>query len=125
VCLCYSPSFFCSCSGDLRALHSFPTRRSSDLDAENNIVLSDAFLCQLPKQGNQEIYSFLLQENYSFQSHFFSLHEGNIVLSRLYYDAEITLEQGKNLFAEMFEKADYYDTLLIEQYHCLPIARES
>lgn len=98
---------------------------SISYDAENNIVLSDAFLCQLPKQGNQEIYSFLLQENYSFQSHFFSLHEGNIVLSRLYYDAEITLEQGKNLFAEMFEKADYYDTLLIEQYHCLPIARES
>lgn len=94
-------------------------------DPENNFVICDAFLCQLPRQGVGEIYRFLLGENYSFNGSFLSVHEGNIVLSNLFYDTEITPENGKSLFTDLFEKADYYDTLLIEKYHCLPLLREA
>jgi serine protease Do len=40
------------------------------------------------------------------------------------YDVEMTVESGLPLFEKLFKKADYYDTLLIEKYGCLPILEE-
>lgn len=97
---------------------------SINYNPEQHFVIFDAFLCLLPKTGNREIYHFLLGENFSLNGGFFSLHEGNVVLSNLFFDTEITQENGSTLFSGLFEKADYYDTLLIETYHCLPIPQE-
>ncbi len=91
---------------------------------ENYFIISDAFLCQLPKQGIKELYIYLLRENFHLKGKFFSLHEGNIVLSSLIFDLDINLDSGLEMFSDLFQKADHYDTILIGQFNCIPILEE-
>lgn len=91
---------------------------------DNYFIISDAFLCQLPKQGIKELYVYLLRENCNLKGKFFSLHEGNVVLSCLIYDLDITVDNGAEIFRDLFKKADYYDSYLIEHFNCLPILEE-
>lgn len=92
---------------------------------DNYFIVSDAFLCRLPKQGIKELYLFLLSENFKIKGKFFSLHGENIVLSSMVYDVEMTAESGLPFFEKLFKQAAYYDTLLIEQFGCLPILEET
>src|ERR1043165_7692006 len=48
---------------------------------ENYFIVSDAFLCKLPKMGIKELYSYLLKENYNLRGKLFSLQGENIVMS--------------------------------------------
>jgi len=91
---------------------------------ENFFIISDAFLCQLPRQGIKELYTYLLRENYKLKGMFFSLHEGNVVLSSLIYDLDINLDSGQAMFRDLFQKADHYDSILIGQFNCIPILEE-
>ncbi len=91
---------------------------------ENYFIISDAFLCQLPRQGIKELYTYLLRENFKLEGKFFSVHEGSVVLSSLIYDLDINLESGEEMFADLFQKADHYDTILIGQFNCIPILEE-
>jgi serine protease Do len=91
---------------------------------ENYFIISDAHLCQLPRQNIAPLYTYLLKENYELRSKLFSLQGDNIVLSSLLYDLDLSLESGLEIFREFFQKADYYDTVLIDQYECRPILEE-
>jgi serine protease Do len=91
---------------------------------DNYFIVSDAYLCKLPKTGIKELYTYLLQRNYDMRSMLFSLHGENIVLSSLVYDLDMTPEVGEHMYRDLFQKADHYDTLLIEQYGCEPILEE-
>jgi serine protease Do len=91
---------------------------------ENYFIISDAFLCQLPRQGIRDLYTYLLKENFKLKGKFFSLHEGNVVLSSLIYDLDINLNTGYEMFSDLFMKADHYDTILIGQFNCVPILEE-
>jgi hypothetical protein len=46
------------------------------------------------------------------------------VLSSLIYDLDINLENGQRMFRDLFGKADHYDTILIDQFNCIPILEE-
>ena len=48
---------------------------------DNYFIISDAILCQLPRQNIPAVYQFLLHENYTMHSKLFSLQGDNIVLS--------------------------------------------
>jgi serine protease Do len=91
---------------------------------ENYFIISDAHLCQLPKQNIGTLYTFLLQENFKMDGALFSLSGDNVVLSSLMYDLDLSIEEGERRFKTLFQKADYYDTLLLEQYGCRPILEE-
>lgn len=91
---------------------------------ENFFIISDAFLCQLPKQGIKELYAFMLRENFKLKGKFFSVHEGSVVLSSLIYDLDINLDSGQAMFSDLFQKADHYDTILIGQFNCIPNLEE-
>lgn len=91
---------------------------------ENYFIISDAHLCQLPKQDIGTLYAFLLQENYSLEGALFSLNGDNIVLSSLMHDVDLSVDDGERTFKRLFEKADYYDNVLTEQYGCRPILEE-
>jgi serine protease Do len=93
-------------------------------NTDNYFIICDAYLCRMPKQGIKELYTFLLHENFNMHSKLFSLKGENIILSSLIYDIEIKPETGKDIFERFFEKADYYDNLLEEQYKCPPILEE-
>lgn len=92
---------------------------------ENYFIISDAFLCQLPRQNISAVYQYMLRENCSLRGKLFSLQGDNIVLSSLLYDLELTAATGEAMFKELFQRADYYDTLLMEQYGCQPILEET
>ncbi len=91
---------------------------------ENYFVVSDAFLCRLPKQNITAVYAYLLKENYKLQSKLFSLQGDNIVLSSLLNDLELNVDTGEAMFKDLFQRADFYDTYLMEQFGCLPILEE-
>jgi serine protease Do len=94
-------------------------------NSDTYFIICDAYLCRIPRTGIKELYTFLLKENFNVRGKLFSLKGENIVLSSFIYDLDITPETGHELFQKIFSKADYYDTLLIDKFGCLPIMEEN
>jgi serine protease Do len=83
---------------------------------KTGLISADAVLCQLPDTQIKDIYEYLLRENYSNSGMSLSVNEQDIILSLLIYDRYLDEETGQFLFKQLFEKADYYDNILVEQY---------
>lgn len=83
---------------------------------DSGLVTGDAYLCSLPDLPNPELFSFLLKENYKLQQLTFSTFGRDIVLSLLIYDRYLTVETALPRFEHLFDKADHYDDILVEQY---------
>lgn len=92
---------------------------------ESSLISLNAMLCQLPKQNIGPLYEFLLRENYTLAHTGFSVAEEDIILSHISYDMDMSVETGLPFFRDFFQKADYYDTLLINEYHCIPALTEN
>ncbi|MGV3527781.1 MAG: trypsin-like peptidase domain-containing protein [Flavisolibacter sp.] len=95
-------------------------------NSDNYFVAGDAYLCQLPADTTRikDLYRFLLSENYTLDGLVLSCVKQNIVLSCIMYDLDLTKESGIDMFRNLFKKADYYDTLLEEQYGCRELLQE-
>lgn len=93
---------------------------------ENYFVAGDAYLCQLPADSTQikPLYQFLLNENFSLDGLVLSCVKQNIVLSCIMYDLDMTKEAGIEMFRDLFQKADYYDSLLEKEYGCQELLEE-
>jgi len=83
---------------------------------KSGLLSADAVLCQLPKENIKPLYEFLLRENYTNEALTLSLNGQDIVLSLLIYDRYLNDETGMSLLRLLFEKADHYDNVLVEQY---------
>jgi serine protease Do len=83
---------------------------------KTGLISADAILCQLPTEQIKPIYTYLLRENYNNQGMTLSVHEQDVMLSLLIYDRYLNEETGMALLTQLFEKADYYDNVLVEQY---------
>jgi serine protease Do len=94
--------------GSARILISYSENRG--------VIACDAQLCWLPNHHIQPIYEYLLRENFRNEGLTLSVHGQDIVLSLLIYDRYLNESTGTKLMKSLFEKADYYDDLLIEQY---------
>ena len=46
----------------------------------------------------------------------FSVRENDVILSLLIYDRYLNVDTGMELFTHLFEKADHYDNILVEEY---------
>ena len=90
-------------------------------NAENFFIAGDAYLCQMPADAAKikPLYQFLLQENYRISGLVLSCVKQNIVLSCIIYDLDMTKEGGAESFRNLFQKADYYDDFLKNEYNCL------
>src|SRR6476661_1657548 len=94
---------------------------------ENFFVAGDAYLCQLPADTTRikSLYKFLLDENYGMQdSLVLSCVKQSIVLSCIMYDLDLTKETGIEMFRNLFQKADYYDQLLEQDFACQELLEE-
>ena len=93
---------------------------------ENYFVAGDAYLCQLPANATQikPLYQFLLQENFKLDGLVLSCVKQNIVLSCIMYDLDMTKENGIEMFRDLFQKADFYDTLLEKEFGCKELLEE-
>jgi Trypsin-like serine proteases, typically periplasmic, contain C-terminal PDZ domain len=83
---------------------------------KTGLISADAQLCEMPQKDIKPLYEFLLRENYANESLSFSVHEQDIMLSLLIFDRYLNEETGKAMLQNLFEKADYYDNILVEQY---------
>ncbi|MDO8366771.1 MAG: hypothetical protein Q7T20_08255, partial [Saprospiraceae bacterium] len=62
------------------------------------------------------LYEYLLRENYTNEALTLSVHEQDIVLSLLIFDRYLNEETGQAMLRNLFEKADYYDNKLVEEF---------
>jgi serine protease Do len=83
---------------------------------KTGLISADAILCALPKEQIKPLYEYLLRENYKNEGITLSVHEQDIVLSLLIFDRYLNEETGRTMLSTLFEKADYYDNILVEQY---------
>lgn len=91
---------------------------------ENGFIVSDAYICRLPKTNIGSVYEFLLKENNNTEGILFCVHNQDIILSSLIFDQYLTFETGKVIYGNHFKKADYYDDYLIQNFGCLPRVTE-
>ncbi len=83
---------------------------------KTGLIVGDAFLCKLPKKDIKPIYTFLLQQNFNLEGLTFSVKDQAIILSLLIYDQYFKINTAKELFKQLFETADKYDVLLVEEF---------
>ncbi len=83
---------------------------------QSGFVISDARLCRLPKSNVAEIYEYLLKENYNLDDVFFSINYQDIVLTLIDKDYDLDVEKSYGKFLRLFELADKYDDILVNQY---------
>lgn len=88
---------------------------------ENYFIAGDAYLCQMPGDPTRikPLYKFLLEENFRTNGLVLSCVKQNIVLSCIMYDLDMTKENGADSFRNLFQKADYYDDFLKQEYGCV------
>jgi serine protease Do len=93
---------------------------------DNYFVAGDAYLCRLPTDTThiKPLYAFLLKENYQLDGLVLSCSKENIVLSCIMYDLDMTKENGIEMFRVLFQKAEYYDQLLEQEYGCVELLEE-
>jgi len=82
----------------------------------NHNIYCDATLGSLPKENIGKMYEFMLRENYGLENLTLSVDRQNIVLGTIIIDSYLNAESGTEIIGALFEKADYYDHLLAEQY---------
>lgn len=90
-------------------------------NAENFFIAGDAYLCQMPADAAKikPLYKFLLEENFRVNGLVLSCVKQNIVLSCIMYDLDMTKENGAESFRRLFQKADFYDEFLKNEYSCV------
>ncbi|MEM6317705.1 MAG: trypsin-like peptidase domain-containing protein [Bacteroidota bacterium] len=85
---------------------------------KTGLIIGDAFLCNLPKERIGPLYEYLLQQNYLIEGLTFSINPKgqDIILSLLIYDRYLNVDTGVQLFKHLFEKADHYDDILVDEF---------
>ncbi len=99
-------------SADIKLLYS----------EREGMIFGDAYLCQLPKQDIAPIYEYMLKQNMELEGLCLSVpaKSKDIVLSLFIYDKYLNEQTGRELFMNLFKKADYYDNVFIEEYGAVP-----
>lgn len=85
---------------------------------KTGLIIGDAFLCNLPKENIGPLYEYLLKQNYLTEGLTFSVNPKgqDIILSLLIYDRYLNVDTGIQLFKHLFEKADHYDDILVDEF---------
>ncbi|MGB0838556.1 MAG: trypsin-like peptidase domain-containing protein [Chitinophagales bacterium] len=91
---------------------------------DTGYLIGDAHLVQLPKRNIKSLYEYLLRENYNMENVIFSVNEQDVILSFIIYDRYFTKETAAIVFKNLFEKADHYDDILVDDYGALWIVKE-
>jgi len=73
-------------------------------------------LCNLPQENIGKFYEFLLSENSKLKNVAFSVNQKNVILSTMYifFDNDMQVDVGYEVFRNLFEMSDYYENVLIE-----------
>ncbi len=88
---------------------------------KSGFLIADATLCYLPKSSMDEIYIYLMKQNYFNKGMTFSLKDNNIVISSIIYDQHMHVETCKKLINNLIKSADRYDNVLVEQFGAIGV----
>lgn len=83
---------------------------------KTGLIICDAVLCTLPKENIKELYIYLLKQNHNLEGLTFSVKGQDIILSLLIFDQYLNLDIAKELFEKLFQTADHYDDILVDQF---------
>lgn len=83
---------------------------------DSGLVTGDAHLCNLPESHPPDLFEFLLEQNYELEQLTFSTWGRDIILSLLIYDRYLSIETALPRFEHLFERADYYDNVLVDRF---------
>ena len=83
---------------------------------DSGLVTGDAHLCNLPESHPPELFEFLLEQNYELEQLTFSTWGRDIILSLLIYDRYLSIDTALPRFEHLFERADYYDNVLVDRF---------
>ncbi len=80
------------------------------------LIDGDAYLCRLPDQNVNEIYTYMMQENFMTGDLTFSVKGPFVLLSLMIFDRHLDEETGKKMLEGLFAQADHYDDILIDRF---------
>ena len=83
---------------------------------KTGLITGDAYLCYIPDQNIDEMYKFLLEQNFLMDGLAFSVKGNDIILSLLIFDQYLNSKTALHLFQYLFEKADAYDDQLVNRF---------
>ncbi len=92
---------------------------------ENGIIIGDAKLCAIPQEKIEDVYDYLLERNNELSYLQFSINENSIYLSYLIVDSSLTHDEGKVALKRLFDFADKYDDILINEFGALKQKRDN
>jgi len=104
-----------------RGLNCWEVRRGSaqiriSYHEETGLIMGDAYLCTIPKSDIISVYNMILRENYKLDGLTFSVKGQDIILSLLIYDKYFDDQTSRLFFNTLFDKADHYDNILVEEF---------
>ncbi len=79
-------------------------------------IIGDAQLCQLPRKNVARLYDYLLKKNHELEGLTFSVNGSDIVLSCVIIDKYFNSVSAKRMFQNLFEQADHYDDILVDEF---------
>lgn len=83
---------------------------------KEGLITGDAFLCTLPKDNIQPLYEYILRQNNEIEGLTLSVKGNDIIISLIIYDRYLNAETGLILLSHLFEKADHYDDILVDDF---------
>ena len=104
-----------------RGLNCWEVKRGSaririSYHEDTGLVMGDAYLCTIPKSNIISVYNMMLKENYTLEGLTFSVNGQDIILSLLVFDKYFDEQTSRLFFNALFEKADHYDNILVEDF---------
>jgi len=104
-----------------RGLNTWEVKRGSAVikisyHEDTGLIMGDAYLCTIPNTGILSVYNMLLKENFTLDGLTFSVRGQDIILSLLIYDKYFDDMTSQLFFNELFDKADHYDNILVEEF---------
>jgi len=104
-----------------RGVNSWEVKRGSarikiSYHEDTGLIMGDAYLCTIPNEDIISVYNMMLKENYKLDGLTFSVKGQDIILSLLIYDKYFDDQTSRLFFNTLFEKADHYDDILVDEF---------
>ena len=100
-------------------LHQGSAKIHITYQEKSGLLEADAILANLPKQNVEQLYTFLLEENYQLQGLTFSTSNESVLLSLVIYDLYLNEYTAFGLLQQLLQKADEYDDRLVKEFKAL------
>ena len=83
---------------------------------KSGLILCDATLCLFTKTYIQELYEYLLKQNYHITQSSLALRGSEIILSTIILDRQLEVNSGSQQIKSLMKQADHFDDQLVNKF---------